>query len=324
MINVFIDTNIFLNFYHFSNEDLDNLSDLLKLIEVEKVNLYVTGQVIDEYNRNRETKIHDAIKRLNSNDIKSELPQMCLDYPEVKDLKNAERIFKEKKKLLISKVSADIASKSLKADKVIKQLFGKAKLIPITETIHKIAKKRIERGNPPGKNGSLGDAINWESLLANFHGFEDFHFVSGDFDYSSPINENELLDFLKDEWVRIIGPNIFYHRTFYQFLKVTFPDIKLITEEIKNSKIEAFRLSPSFDAARARLAELYKINDFTDDQIGKIIEASISNTQIYWAHEYSPELIGKVLEKIVETHVIKVPYDTYQVFCEKFGIEEPF
>jgi predicted nucleic acid-binding protein len=320
MINVFVDTNIFLDFYHFSNEDLEHLTDLLKLIELKKVNLYITEQVINEFNRNRESKIQDAIKRLNSSDSKAELPQMCLDYPEAKELKNAEKLFKEKKKQLITKVSADINNKSLKADQVIAQLFKKAEIIATTDSIHQAAKIRAERGNPPGKIGSLGDAINWEALLEAIPAFDDLNFVTGDSDYSSPLNEYALLDFLKDEWTNKKGKIVFY-KSFNQFLKANFSDIKLITEDFKSTKIDAFRNSPSFDAARARLGELVKINDFTTEQIIEIVDASVNNNQIYWAHPYSPELIGGKLEKIIDGHEDKIPYDLYHVFCDTYGLD---
>ncbi len=321
MINLFVDTNIFLNFYHFSNEDLENLKDLSKLIEGEKVTIFITEQVKFEFNRNREAKIQDAIKRLALNDLKAELPQICLDYEEVKDLKNAEKLFKEKKNLLLEKLNRDIKSKSLKADQVINSLFDQVEIIPTTRAIMTSSKARLDIGNPPGKNGSLGDSINWETLLAVVPNNQDIHFVSGDSDYASPINTNEFSDFLNNEWIEKKGSKLKYYKSFNQFLKITFPEVKLTTEDIKNTKIEAFENSPNFDGARYRLYELSRINEFSDEQINRIVKASVTNNQIYWAHDYSPEAIGQRLSMLIQGHEQNIPYDLYQKFCKTFGIE---
>jgi hypothetical protein len=61
-MNLFIDTNIFLSFYHLSSDDLEELRKLGVLLDKKKVTLLLPKQVIDEYRRNREVKIADALK----------------------------------------------------------------------------------------------------------------------------------------------------------------------------------------------------------------------------------------------------------------------
>jgi hypothetical protein len=51
-------------------------------------------------------------------------------------------------------------------------------------------------GNPPGKQGSLGDAINWEALLAEVPDGEDLYLIADDRDYLSVLNENKPKEFL--------------------------------------------------------------------------------------------------------------------------------
>lgn len=321
MINLFIDTNIFLNFYHFSNEDLESLSDLSNLIEANKVEIFLTEQVLQEFSRNRESKIQDAVKRLNSNDAKAEIPQMIKDYEEANELKKAEKIFRERKKALLDKLSHDISNNSLKADKVLRDLFDKIEIIKTSDEIFNAAKRRYDIGNPPGKKGSLGDAINWESLLTTISYGEDIYFVSGDTDYISELNENDFSSFLLKEWENKKASKLHFYKSFNNFLKHKFPDVKITSEEIKEAKIEAFENSPNFDGARARLEVLHKIGEFSDQQILRIVKASISNNQIYWAHEYSPELIGEKLYDIINGKENVIPYDMYQVFCDYFDIE---
>lgn len=61
-INLFIDTNILLDFYRFSNADLDTLGKLEDLIiKARKIKLYVTQQQVDEFYRNRDKVIKEYI-----------------------------------------------------------------------------------------------------------------------------------------------------------------------------------------------------------------------------------------------------------------------
>jgi predicted nucleic acid-binding protein len=64
MINLFIDTNVFLSFYHLTSEDLEELKKLTPLIDNEEIKLFLPDQVRDEFFRNRGAKIADAMKKL--------------------------------------------------------------------------------------------------------------------------------------------------------------------------------------------------------------------------------------------------------------------
>ncbi len=63
-MNVFIDTNVFLSFCHLTNYDLEELRKLKVLLEKGNVVLHLLDQTVDESRRNRESKIADALKRL--------------------------------------------------------------------------------------------------------------------------------------------------------------------------------------------------------------------------------------------------------------------
>lgn len=60
-MNVFVDSNILLGFYAFSNERLDALENALGLHVAQQVTLWLTEQVRDEVERNREQKIAEAL-----------------------------------------------------------------------------------------------------------------------------------------------------------------------------------------------------------------------------------------------------------------------
>ncbi len=84
-MKLFIDTNIFLSFYHLTSEDLEELRKLAVLLDQKKVVLYVTDQVRAEFNRNRETKIADAVKRLTDQRLNLQFP------PTVQGLRRVQR-----------------------------------------------------------------------------------------------------------------------------------------------------------------------------------------------------------------------------------------
>lgn len=147
------------------------------------------------------------------------------------------------------------------------------------------------------------------------------YFVSGDSDYVSELNPSEFSTFLTTEWRNEKGSEIHYFKSLNQLLKDLFPDVKITTEDIKEAKIQGFAQSPSFDAARTRLDSLMKLGQFSNEQILKIVNASITNNQIYRAHNYSPELIGEKSEKLIAGRETIIPYDEYKKFCEHFEIE---
>ena len=55
-MHVFIDTNILLNFFHFSKDELDALNNVFASHEHGAVTVHLTEQVCDEFKRNRENK----------------------------------------------------------------------------------------------------------------------------------------------------------------------------------------------------------------------------------------------------------------------------
>ena len=56
-MNIFIDTNVFLSFYHLSNDDLEELKKLIVLIDNKEVTLWLPNQVKDEFYQIAKTKL---------------------------------------------------------------------------------------------------------------------------------------------------------------------------------------------------------------------------------------------------------------------------
>jgi len=99
-MNIFIDTNIYLSFYHLSDEDLEEIRKLSVLLEREEVWFWLPQQVKDEFFRNRENKAQDAIKRLKDQNKKVSFPVFCKNYPEFDEIRELQGNFNNKMKNL--------------------------------------------------------------------------------------------------------------------------------------------------------------------------------------------------------------------------------
>ena len=94
-MNLFIDTNIYLSFYHFTSDDLSELGKLALLIVEKKLVLIVTNQVIDEFQRNREVKIASALTQFKEQKLNLQFPQLSKDYEEYKILREIQKEYEK-------------------------------------------------------------------------------------------------------------------------------------------------------------------------------------------------------------------------------------
>ena len=188
--HLFIDTNIFLAFYHYTSDDLEELSKLSHLLGQNEINLYLPEQVIQEFRRNRENKISASLQNLRGQTLALRFPQLCKEYPEYHELRKLQLQYEKQHNRLLKKLTGDIEAKKLKADQVIEELFDRSHDIKVTDYLVELAQLRMALGNPPGKKGSLGDALNWESLLRTVPKRRIIYFISDDKDYCSPLNSN--------------------------------------------------------------------------------------------------------------------------------------
>jgi predicted nucleic acid-binding protein len=281
MNNLFIDTNIYLNFYHFSSDDLEELKKLSVAMENRKIKLYVTEQVINEFRRNREARIADACDKFKAQRLPNQFPEICKAYEEYGELRDILRKFKETREHLIEDLNNDIESKQLLADKTIEELFNVAKILEMDEDIVEKAKNRVMLGNPPGKPNSYGDSINWELLLERVPSGEDLYLVTDDQDYVSKISDEKLAEFLECEWTKRKDSQIFYYSRLSEFLRSQFPDIRLASELEKELAIDNLITSGTFRQTHLAITKLSKFADFSDSEIREMVEACITNSQIY-------------------------------------------
>ncbi len=279
-MHLFIDTNIFLSFFHFTKDDLGELEKLAALIRGHKVQLWLPEQVVDEFRRNRESKIGEALKGFREQRLNLSFPQICKDYPEYSTLQKLRAEYEKQHAALMQQLEQAVADEALKADELIKELFGLATPVRHTDAIVKAARLRMDLGNPPGKNGSLGDAVNWEALLAAVPNGEGIEFVSDDKDYCSPLDDLKFDAFLCNEWLWAKTSEVYFYRRMSAFLKARFPKITLAQEVEKELAIENLRNSGNFRRTHSVIAELAKFSDFTAAQAEDAVLAASENEQV--------------------------------------------
>jgi predicted nucleic acid-binding protein len=284
-MQLFIDTNILLSFYSLNREDLAELNKLIEAIDRQEITLLLTDQLIDEFNRNREQRIDGAIKSLRTQTFNPQFPQLCEDYPEVELLRDSLKQYERIHIALINKITTDIKAKNLKADLIVRSLFSSGKKLTANLDILDRARFRMGVGNPPGKNNSLGDAINWECLLDSTPAGEDLYFITGDKDFASAINEDDFSDFLLSEWYEKKQTKINFYKRLSGFCKEQFPDIAIASVRDKEFLIKDLVNSQSIADTQKAIAKLSYYQEFTAAQVNTIVAAAISNRQVVWSIE---------------------------------------
>lgn len=314
---VFLDAQIWLDLYHYSNDDLNQFSKLHDMVGTD-VQLILTEQIIDEVNRNRENKIKDALSQFKTISIK--VPNICKGYDSYQTLqetiKSLTRIHKE----LLKNIETDIVTGELHADKVMQKIFDKVEIIKRTEEIINEAVLRYNIGNPPGKDKSFGDAINWETLLQVVPDNEDLFFVSSDKDYRSVIDDSSMKKFLLDEWKKAKGSSIYFYTSLTAFLNEHIKVIDLKAENLKNSTIEILRSSGSFAKTHTVIAKLSLYASWTEEQIIELLRIADDNSQVYGiiqdddVKEFYKQIIKGKESKLLED-------ETLHWILEKLGVE---
>jgi predicted nucleic acid-binding protein len=279
-MHVFIDTNILLNFFHFSNEELDSLNDVFASHENGSAKVYLTEQVRDEFRRNREAKIKDALGKFQDvNKFNAELPSFMKKYNEYEEIKKFSSEIKKRVKSIRLKIDKDIKNSTLAADGIIDNILKNSIIRTRAKDCLEKASLRMAIGNPPGKKGSIGDAINWEILLEVVESGKDLHIISADGDFYSQIYEDLPNPFLSEEWEKKKGSKLFVYRTLSSFMKEHFDGVAFSFDNNKEALIDALSQSGSFASTHDIIGKLESYNYFSLREIQMILEAAKKNGQ---------------------------------------------
>ena len=208
---IFIDTNIFLDFYRIRKSDVS----LKYLEEIEKhVNLIITtSQVEMEFKKNRQSVILNSLEGVNKiNNINIAVPAILLDSKAVEDIEKSKKQVAEKQEELKERMEK-ILKEPLLNDPVYKSLdtlfFNPSPLNLNREneekiTIRELAEKRFLLNYPPRKSSdnSIGDAVNWEWIVKCAKDTDkDIIIVTRDSDFGCDYRSKMYLnDWLKQEF----------------------------------------------------------------------------------------------------------------------------
>ena len=282
MKNLFLDSNIWLSLYNFSNDDLEQFEKLEDLLDKD-IKLYIPEQVRDEVLRNRENKFKDALKNF---DISiPQFPAFSKVYSEYKTFSEQYRLLKNDFYTWKNKIVSDFNNRCLPADLVINRFFEENRIIPSKSFAAK-AELRYKLGNPPGKNNSLGDAINWECLLSEVPDKEDLYFVGTDKDYRSVVDNKRFSSFLQEEWTKHKQSQVVFYSELAVFLREHISEVKLKETEEKMDLIRALNESFSFATTHAIISSLRKYS-FSNEEIELLCQAVEMNNQVTWVFQDS-------------------------------------
>lgn len=141
---------------------------------------------------------------------------------------------------------------------------------------------RTAIGNPPGKNSSIGDAINWTILLSNVPSKEPLHIISEDGDFYSSMNEDAVHPFLEDEWKRCKNSSLYGYRTLSAFMKVYFDGVAFSFDKTKEGLIDDLQTAGNFAAVHQLIAKLESYTYFSLKEVECILSAAVENDQFGW------------------------------------------
>jgi uncharacterized protein with NAD-binding domain and iron-sulfur cluster len=208
---IFVDTNIFLDFYRVRGGD-EGLN-LLNRVDEHHDRIITTAQVEMEYKKNRQAVILDSLNRFKTPDWGGLTPPAFLSdaQPATAIVKSKSEISSQQKKLK-KRIEAILRNPSTNDPvfKILQRLFkcksdfNLSRDKKIRFRIRGLAWKRFMLGYPPrkDKDTSIGDAINWEWIIHCAQNTQkDIIIVTRDTDYGISYNGDIILnDWLSQEF----------------------------------------------------------------------------------------------------------------------------
>lgn len=252
MVQVFIDTQIFLRLYPLKDE-WSLLGRVQKLISNGEAQLIFPDFIFDEIVRNvygiKETflsgdakKIDDMLQvNLSSGNIK----KLGLKEKEIIKIKQDLEKLKKKKLLELKKERLKYAEEFLTE---VKKFKSASSSYPITSELIKTARERQILGNPPSRiNDPIGDNLAWELILQSCTD-QDLLIVSDDGGWKRDNFSEELHPILHEEWKQKAGSNKIFLLTsiaaLINKLNPKNPVSKEVAEKEKSSSIDLIGSSP--------------------------------------------------------------------------------
>lgn len=271
---LFIDTNIFLDFYRIRKSDIS--TKYLEQIEACKDRLITGSQVEMEYKKNRQEVIVESLNQFSKPDwAKLSPPALLASFQASKTIDKKKKEIEDQTKKVSDKIQK-ILSDPIHHDpvyQVLNRVFKNESDYNLSREnedryrIRNLARKRFVLGYPPRKKGdtSIGDAVNWEWIVqcASNSG-KDIVLVTRDKDYGEIYKEQSFLnDWLKQEFSQRVSQKRKVHLTnkLSQGLKIVHAVVTKEMEEAENELIEQ-RLVVLDEAHRAGYYSEEDVNFF--------------------------------------------------------------
>lgn len=281
---LFVDTNIWLDFYRARNEA--GLK-LLRHLEALSDKIIVTYQLEMEYKKHRQDAIIEGMESLKAPSNITR-PGILSDASAVKSLKTAIKNAEDRVKKLRQTYSK-VLKKPSSHDPVyqaVQRIFHKSDplVLHLDDTIrHKIRRKAFRRfilGCPPRKKNdtSIGDAINWEWMVHCSQELNsDLVIVSRDGDYGINFEKTTYLnDHLRQEFSDRVSrkKKILLYSKLSDALKQF--EIKVSSEEVEVEELLLKEKSEEPNKTDAQIAEIFdellqKFSDMSDIELSKIL-----------------------------------------------------
>lgn len=334
MPKVFIDTNAFLGFFAYASDDLAQLNTLIDEMKSGKVELLLTDQVREEFARNRENKIAETLRDFKAKLGIDKFPRLIQHYADYKGLQTTAKAYTDLKESILAALDKDIVSHKLPADITFSEILNVAKIIETSADVISAAQERMAIGKPPGKKGSLGDAINWELLLRSVSK-SDLYIVTQDRDYLSPLGKERLNEYLADEWRKRCGGEVHLFETLRDLFKEIAPEIKLspattsasantgsviVTDPVVDDTekaVAALEKSSSFARTHATISEMPDFWELSKGQIERLFRAGVENEQI--AFIYGDSDVSHFFKQLYKIAKEQLPPDVAEKFAKLYG-----
>jgi PIN domain len=208
---LFIDTNIFLDFYRERKSDIS--TKFLEQIEARQDNLILGSQVEMEYKKNRQIVILESLGKFGVPDwAKLSAPALFSEAKAVQMIQKNKDAISKQQKVITDKIQNVLEKPGVHDEvyKVLQRVFKHSSPYNLNRDakirfgIRNLARKRFSLGYPPRKKGdtSIGDAINWEWIIDCAQKCtKDIVIVSRDGDYGVNYKDKWYLnDWLSQEF----------------------------------------------------------------------------------------------------------------------------
>lgn len=316
-LHVFVDANIFLSFFHFTKSNLDALREVFASHDDGVATVYLTQQVRDEIDRNREHKIKDAMKMFRDLSFAKSFPNFIQNYPEAQQINDLLKNLATTHKQLLTNVDTDIKTNDLLADRLLKDIFADGGILPRRDDIEEMAKQRMRIGNPPGKKGSIGDAINWLTLLKKVPDREDLHLISEDSDFFSSFDRRTANPFLSNEWKETKKSSLYVYWGLESFMKEHFDgtDFSIV---LKRQLIERLKHSGTFATTHKIVAELATFSYYSQGEVLHVLDAAVQNNQVHWIAA-DPD-VADFLNRITSPYLHEITDPEHMGILEEAGV----